>query len=286
MTRDLIRLGIITTYRCNAECRHCFFNAGPNREETITFELAKKGINESAGLGAQWVSLTGGEPLLEPDLAADLLEYSSDLGLKTELVTNGFWGKTSETARKTLEFLCKHGLDVINLSIDDFHQEHIPLTSVKNVYDTALDLGLKIVIMTTTSKSNKITANTIPELLNDTRIQILGTPRIRDPNALLIETPVTPTGRRKQITKHEYTLITNLQCNAPLRDIGLAPDGSVYPCCGPLASMLSLGNLKEQSLEKILSEAEKNQFYSSIRSGGPVSGAFTSKCHACLSLID
>jgi radical SAM protein with 4Fe4S-binding SPASM domain len=284
MTSNLFRLGLILTYRCNAECRHCFFESSPRREETIPLKLGIKAIDEATKLGAEWISLTGGEPFLEPVLVSAFIKHASKSGLKTEIVSNGYWATSIQEANRILEHLKDIGLDALNLSIDDFHQEYIQVTSVKNAYWAAQSLGIKLILMTTTTKNNKITAKTIPELLKDDKLQIIGGKRIRDPHALLIETPVTPTGRGKDITEHDYTLISEVKCSEILRDIGIGPDGSVYPCCGPLASKNTLGNINEQPLKTILEEAEQNPFFASIREGTPLSGAFTSKCHACLSL--
>jgi len=284
MTSNLFRLGLILTYRCNAECRHCFFESSPRREETITLELGIKAIDEATKLGAEWISLTGGEPFLEPVLVSAFIKHASKSGLKTEIVSNGYWATSVQEATRILEPLKDMGLDALNLSIDDFHQEYIPITSVKNAYWAAHGLGIKIIIMTTTTKNNKITVETIPELLGDEKIQVLGVNRIHNPHALLIETPVTPVGRGVDLAEHDYTLFSEVKCREVLRDIGLGPDGSVYPCCGPLASKIILGNINEKPLKTILEEAEQNPFYASIREGTPVSGAFTSKCHACLSV--
>jgi len=249
-------------------------------------DLGIKAIDEAADLGAEWISLTGGEPFLEPDLLETLIAHANERGLKTEIVSNGFWAEIPEKAESILMPFWDLDLDVLNLSIDDFHQEYIPFIHVKNAYETAKRLGLKIVIMTTTSKNNGITAEKIPELLQDEKILIIGGSRVRDPNALLVETPVTPAGRGKSIKDHEYILMTEVQCNEALRDIGVGPDGAVYPCCGPLATRISLGNIKDSTLKDILNKAKKHEFLASIRKGTPISGAFTTKCHACVSLVE
>ena len=157
MSSLLHRLGLIITYRCNAECCHCFFESGPNREERMDLKLGLKAINEAARLGVEWISFTGGEPFLELNLLEELVDYSTYIGMKTEVVSNGYWAKTPAIAAQVLESLRKRGLDVLNLSIDDFHQEQVPINNVRNAYNTALKLGIKIVIMTTTTKNNKIT---------------------------------------------------------------------------------------------------------------------------------
>lgn len=284
MSPPLFRLGLIVTYRCNAECRHCFFEAGPDRGETMSQHLGKRAIDEAAMLGAEWVSLTGGEPFLEMELLESLVEYASSKELKTEVVSNGYWAETPEIAERILSSLKDLGLDVLNLTIDDFHQEFVAMETVREAYKAAQELGLKVVIMTTTSKDNAITRETIPKLLDDTEIQIIGESRIHDPHALLIETPITPAGRGANISELEYTLIPSVRCREALTDIGIEPTGEVYPCRGPLASKVILGNINEASLSTILDEAWKDPFYSSLREGVKVEGAFTSKCHACLSV--
>ena len=151
---------------------------------------------------------------------------------------------------------------------------------------SSINTGIKIVIMTTTDKNSEITADTVPELLQDESIQVLGRPKIRDPSALLIETPITPVGRGANITELDYTLITEVKCSEALRDIGIGPDGDVYPCCGPLANKITLGNINESSLKEMLEKAERNPVIESIRKGVTVSGPFTSKCHACVYLAE
>ena len=283
---SLLRLGLIITLRCNAECRHCFFESGPARGEVMSLVLAQRAIDEAKQLGASWVSLTGGEPFLEIDLLSDLIQYASNAGLNTEVVTNGFWAETLQAANDKLSVLREFGLDVLNLSLDDFHQEYIPSSSVRNAFMAAKELGIKVVLMTTTAKNNKITANIVPELLQDDNIQVLGRPKIRDPSALLIETPITPIGRGTNITELDYTLITEVKCSEALRDIGVGPNGDVYPCCGPLANKITLGNLNDSSLKEILENGKRNPIVELIRKGATISGPFTSKCHACYCLTE
>jgi radical SAM protein with 4Fe4S-binding SPASM domain len=245
--------------------------------------LGLKAIDDAFNLGAEWVSLTGGEPFLELELLTNIVEYASGKGLSTEAVTNGFWATSVEVAENILAPLVEKGLDVLNLSIDDFHQEYVPLEYVRNAYQAASKLGIKIVLMTTTVKQSRITSETIPQLLQDERIQVIGAQMIRDPNALLIETPITPVGRGESLTEHDYTLFTEIKCGEALRDIGIRPNGDVYPCCGPLATDKVLGNIHQSSLKSILEEAQRDPFYQKLRNGIDVSGAFTSRCHACLS---
>jgi radical SAM protein with 4Fe4S-binding SPASM domain len=252
----------------------------------MPIELGIKAIKEAADLGTKWISITGGEPLLEPELTQTYVKHATELGISTEIVTNGFWAETEKAAIKMIESLKLQGLDILNLSLDDFHQEFIPYQSVKNACMAAKSLGFKFIIMTTTTKNNEIKINTIIETLKELKIQVLGGPRIRNPDALLIETPVTPIGRASKLSEFESLLISEVKCGEVLQDIGVGPDGSVYPCCSALAFKKVLGNINKASLESILENAYTDPFCSSIMAGVDVSGSFTSKCHACISLCE
>jgi len=281
MTSTPFRVGLILTYRCNAECRHCFFESSPSRTGVITLQTAQRVINDASSLGAEWVSFSGGEPFLEYDLLKELIALSSGKGLKTEVVTNGFWGQTREEARGVLKPLIAAGLDVLNLSVDDYHSESIPLESVMNAYWAAVDLGLKIVLMVSTGKDSRITSESLPGLLGDDRIQVAGKGRLLNPNAVLFETQFTPTGRGADLNYNPVSF-TEVRCSEVLRDIGVRPNGDVMPCCGPLGTKTVLGNINEEGLDAILDRAGRNRRYQRIRDGFKVEGWYSSRCHACV----
>jgi radical SAM protein with 4Fe4S-binding SPASM domain len=252
----------------------------------MSFKTGHKIINEANKLGARWLSFTGGEPFLELELLQKLIDLSASRVAQTEVVTNGHWATSPFEAEKTLKPLKESGLDVLNLSIDDYHSEFIPINSVKNAYYAALSLDLRPVIMTTRQKNSKLTSDSIIELIGDTNIQVLGKTRIRNPNALLIETSTTPAGRGKSIKNLDKKQVLEIKCSESLKDIGIDPNGEVYPCCGPLATKYSIGNIMKTNLEDILNEAWKDPFLSSIHKGAPIMGEYSSKCHACLSLFE
>ena len=82
--------------------------------------------------------------------------------------------------------------------------------------------------------------------------------------------------------EYESQLFTSLRFNEVLRDIGIMPNGNVLPCCGPLGTKVTLGNLNEDPLESILSRAENDPRLTRIREGFEIEGCYSSKCHACL----
>ena len=80
------------TRRCNLRCAHCYLDAGTRRhggpEELGTEEVVAV-LDEIAALSDETlVVLTGGEPLLRPDLL-DLGRHAAGLGLMVVVGTNG-----------------------------------------------------------------------------------------------------------------------------------------------------------------------------------------------------
>lgn len=78
------------TSACNLNCRHCFAAKDANRSaDRFTMEEAKKLIGEMKACGVHEVDLTGGEPLMHPELDKIIEELSrSDIKIG-RIVTNG-----------------------------------------------------------------------------------------------------------------------------------------------------------------------------------------------------
>lgn len=104
------------TARCNLRCRHCYLDAG-ERSAAGPGELSPAEalgvVDQLAALNRELVLiLTGGEPLLRPDLD-DLIRYASGKGMMVVLGTNGTL-LTIERARE----LRAAGLSGVGVSVD------------------------------------------------------------------------------------------------------------------------------------------------------------------------
>lgn len=79
------------THRCNLACVHCYVNLAPNdrdaqKREMTTAEV-KNVLDQLAGAGVLWLTLTGGEPLLRPDFA-EIYTYAHERGFVVSVYTN------------------------------------------------------------------------------------------------------------------------------------------------------------------------------------------------------
>lgn len=154
------------TRRCNQKCAHCYLDAGEleGRDEISTPE-AFRFIDEIAGLSAgAMLVLTGGEPLLRPDIL-EVASLASSKGLTVVLGTNG-----TLLDKITIEKLLSSGVKGVGISLDaatpEFHDRFrgVDGSWAKTVeaIDALRGSGLSFQLQLTATKDNK---DEIPTLL-------------------------------------------------------------------------------------------------------------------------
>ena len=89
--RKLFSFDLEITARCNNDCRHCYINLPASDQEARSKELTLQEINsiadQAVALGAVWVLLSGGEPLLREDFE-EIYMLLKRKGLLVSLFTN------------------------------------------------------------------------------------------------------------------------------------------------------------------------------------------------------
>ena len=79
----------MTTNKCNLKCVHCYQDAEEATDRELSTEEAMKMIDEIAHAGFKiMIFLSGGEPLLRPDIF-DLVAHAASRGLRPVFGTNG-----------------------------------------------------------------------------------------------------------------------------------------------------------------------------------------------------
>ena len=148
--RPLRDLRISVTDRCNFRCRYCMPRERFGEDHTflprrayLSFEEIEKVVTACRPLGLEKVRITGGEPLLRPDLD-DLISRISSTGVEVALTTNA--SLLSGQAPR----LADAGLDRVTVSLDaldpKIHSQmtdsSIPVEVVLGGIDAALEAGL------------------------------------------------------------------------------------------------------------------------------------------------
>jgi len=185
-----------TTRNCNLACLHCRASAthGPFSGELDT-RASLRLLDQIAAVGKPIVILTGGEPLLRPDIF-EIAQYGTDKGLRMVMAPNGT-RITESIARQMID----SGIKRISVSLDGATKtSHDRFRGVEGAFDGALrgiklakSAGMEFQINTTITKTN---LDEIP-LIQDLAVK-LGA--VAHHIFLLV-----PTGRGKYIVDQEIS---------------------------------------------------------------------------------
>jgi MoaA/NifB/PqqE/SkfB family radical SAM enzyme len=113
---------LVVTRRCNLSCTYCF--EYDKVSPPVPLQVLRERIDHLARLRAVFVTLTGGEPLLHPDIA-ELVAHIRARGMTPVMNTNGFL-----LTRERITALGEAGLYALQLSIDNVTPNQ---TSVKSL---------------------------------------------------------------------------------------------------------------------------------------------------------
>lgn len=102
---------LIPIRRCNLSCAYC--NEYDDRSAPVPTADVLRRIDRLSALGTGVITLSGGEPLLHPDLDV-IVRYIRQRGAIATLITNGYL-----LTRERIERLNRAGLDHLQISIDN-----------------------------------------------------------------------------------------------------------------------------------------------------------------------
>src|SRR3984885_11923243 len=122
---------IIPIRRCNLSCEYC--NEYDDFSKPVPLETMKGRIDQLARLKTSAVTLSGGEPLLHPELD-DIIAHMRTYPIISGMITNGYL----LTADRIKRLNCA-GLDHLQISIDNVMPDEVSKKSLK-VLDKKLQL--------------------------------------------------------------------------------------------------------------------------------------------------
>ncbi len=122
---------IIPTRRCNLSCAYC--NEFDDFSKPVPVADMYRRIDKLADLGTTIISMSGGEPLLHPDLD-DLIARVRSQGCISGMITNGYLLMPDRIKR-----LNRAGLEHMQISIDNVKPDDVSKKSLK-VLDKKLQM--------------------------------------------------------------------------------------------------------------------------------------------------
>ena len=114
------------TWRCNLRCKHCYENAGPLRDRSLTWdemttEEKLAFVDEVADSYIPALSFSGGEPLACPDFW-EVVEHARERGLYLSMNSNGTL-ITPEVARRLKELDFAYVAVSLDAPVPEVHDE-------------------------------------------------------------------------------------------------------------------------------------------------------------------
>ncbi len=124
-TDHAILAHLIPIRRCNLSCAYC--NEYDDYSPPVPIDTLRRRVDLLRGLGVEIVTISGGEPLLHPELD-EVIRHIRRRGMIAGLITNGFL-LTAERIRQ----LNRAGLDHLQISIDNVTPDEVSKKSLKTL---------------------------------------------------------------------------------------------------------------------------------------------------------
>jgi MoaA/NifB/PqqE/SkfB family radical SAM enzyme len=122
-TRHPILAHLIPVRRCNLACGYC--NEYDDYSKPVPIDEMLRRVDALADLGTTVITISGGEPLLHPELD-DIIHRMRKRGMLAGLITNGYLLNADRIRR-----LNQAGLDHMQISIDNVKPDDVSKKSLK-----------------------------------------------------------------------------------------------------------------------------------------------------------
>lgn len=202
--------------RCNLSCGHCNVGSNPHRRELLSALEVAALISIASRSGKRHITLSGGEPLLEPELTLHAVSAATAHGMSVDLESNAFWARTEEIAASVLKPLVDCGLSALVLSADSYHTKLMPLSKTIAAARAALALGILVEV------------NFCPSTDVASDNQVLS--ELRSAGIEAIVNPLLSIGEAKQFAQtNDWTVGELPTCDS--LTLTVHADGAIYSCC-------------------------------------------------------
>jgi MoaA/NifB/PqqE/SkfB family radical SAM enzyme len=129
-TKHPVLVHIIPMRRCNLDCGYC--NEYDNVSKPVPLEEMKKRLDVLADMGTSIITISGGEPLMHPELEG-VIRHIRKRGMIAGMITNGFL-----LSKERIGTLNEAGLEHLQISIDNLVPDEVSKKSLKTL-DTRLE---------------------------------------------------------------------------------------------------------------------------------------------------
>ncbi|MCD8873735.1 hypothetical protein K2V74_05245 [Mammaliicoccus sciuri] len=295
---------ILTTYQCTAACKECCFDCGPRVNGRLSLEQIKLFIKESKetiGDDLKAVVFTGGECFLLGEDLVEAISYAKSLGLSSRCVSNGYWAFNMKKAMEMMSRMKNAGLNEINISTGDDHQEYVSFDRVLNAAIAACKNDITALIVVEGHETSNFKYTDV--ITNDRFIEFKDN-YTESANLKVMNNIWIPFNKdrdisyKEELVKSEKNVSEFKGCENILSNFGLNPYNQVVSCCGLTMEYipeLKLGEFKKGNLKDIfynqfdnfmniwlwVDGPEKILYFACQKDPSISFGSITHNCQAC-----
>ena len=144
--KNIKKIEFVLTYVCTGRCKHCSEGDHTDCDEWIDPKIAADTVRKiAAEYDIGTVMTFGGEPLLHTEAVYAIMKTAYEMNIpKRQIITNGYFSQNPEKIREVAKRLAECGVNDLLLSVDAFHQEVIPLDTVRIFADEVQKTGICI----------------------------------------------------------------------------------------------------------------------------------------------
>ncbi|MFJ8082361.1 radical SAM protein [Streptomyces sp. NPDC096205] len=258
---------VALTRRCPLSCAHCSTDSSmaatdrPDPEQLLDF-IGSFGADDRPEV----VLLTGGEPLLLPELAARLTSLAHAAGSRVALLSGMFFARDGHVPDRIMRTV--EALDHFSASLDVHHEREVPRAQTLRALRTVLDAGVPVSIhLTGTGPDDPYLADAVTDVHRTFGRQVpLLVNEIRPLGRAAGLVPATPPGpdgtRAAPCTLAAWPVV--------------AFDGTVAACCNqwtvdrrPVPAHLRLGHIADDDWPTVRARSLGSPVLRMLRTVGP-----------------
>jgi hypothetical protein len=213
------------------------------------------------------IMMTGGEPLLVPELVAELAATARRVGTRSALLTGAFFARQSRTPARILRAI--RGVDHFSVSTDAFHEREVPREDVFRLLRTVLGIGVAVSL-------HAVGTGPDDPYLADL---VTGVRRAFGDGMPMLVNTLRPVGRAAAWAAAHPPAPDHgqvLPCSMAAWPV-VAHDGTVLACCNqeavdrrPAPAHLRLGHIATDDWAIIRDRARSSPMLRMVRAVGPV----------------
>jgi MoaA/NifB/PqqE/SkfB family radical SAM enzyme len=250
------RIEFLVTYLCSGKCAHCYatkYREGLPKhvDGSMAVDIVRK-VSKKYDVNS--VMTFGGEPLLFPDITCSIHREATRSGIPSrEVITNSYWSNDIRKIRRIARSLAESGVNDVHVSVDAFHQEHIPLEIVKRTVKSCLGMGIEgivwnpcwVISQDDDNRYNRKTKAILKEL-EDLPIRV-SEGNILEPSGLALINLVEFLPRKKRMPAGKCGDMPYTERLDSKKSISVEPDGKIAVC-----NNFHIGNASETDIIDIL----------------------------------